>query len=568
MFKSLKDKLSGWFKKKPEEEQPGEPKKVEEKKVVKESDTKSVEKTGNKEAVVEDKNKATEVKEKTVKKEEVAVSNDVKERKKPDVEGAKKTEIKGRASEKEEKKVEEKEVKSETKEDIAEKVPARPPGAVREKELSKKEVEAGEPEEKKKVEEKEVTVEKKSGFFGKIKKAFSGKDLEDEAEEVEELKKEVDEKSEELEDELFEESDKKVSKKKAKKFEKVKKAALESEKEFEKEEVDIRGEELLEDVKEKEVEAGKDEEEPLAEKEVHEEVESGGGFFGKLAKRLTTSELAEKEFDEFFDEFEFTLLEHNVALGVVDKIRESLNKSLVGKKFSSKEVEGKILGALKGAIEGVLIEPEDLIGKIKAKGGKDPFVILFFGINGSGKTTSVAKLAHKLKKEGFGVVMAAGDTFRAASIEQLETHGERLGIEVVKSDYGKDPASVAFDAISHAKKKKAKVVLIDTAGRMYTRSNLMREMEKIVKVSKPDLKIFVGESITGNDATEQAKMFAETAGIDGIILSKADVDEKAGTILSVSWVTGKPIFYLGVGQNYEDLQVFSKNSVLKNLGLD
>ena len=131
-----------------------------------------------------------------------------------------------------------------------------------------------------------------------------------------------------------------------------------------------------------------------------------------------------------------------------------------------------------------------------------------------------------LLDKDYSVVLAAADTFRAAAIDQLQEHADKLKVNMLKHDYGSDPAAVAFDAIQHAKKHKKKVVLIDTAGRMYTKANLMKEMEKIVKVSKPDLKIFVGESITGNDATEQAKMFNETAGIDGIILTKADVDEK------------------------------------------
>ncbi|MBU0467364.1 MAG: signal recognition particle-docking protein FtsY [Nanoarchaeota archaeon] len=311
-------------------------------------------------------------------------------------------------------------------------------------------------------------------------------------------------------------------------------------------------------------ELGEETEEEVEEKAVEEKK----SFFGFLARKLTTSELKEEDFDSVFDEIEMTLLENNVALGVVDKIKESLKGDLVGKKFSKKEVEGKILGALKNAIDGVLIEGGGLIEKIKRKESKEPFVILFFGINGSGKTTSIAKLAWKLKKEGIEPVLAAGDTFRAASIEQLETHATKIGVEIVKGDYGKDPASVAFDAIAFARKHKKKVVLIDTAGRMYTKQNLMKEMEKIVKVSKPDLKIFVGESITGNDAVEQARTFNETVGIDGIILSKADVDEKAGTILSVSYVTGKPIFYLGVGQKYVDLEEFSKKNVFEGLGLE
>lgn len=290
------------------------------------------------------------------------------------------------------------------------------------------------------------------------------------------------------------------------------------------------------------------------------------GFFSKLKQKLTTSELKKDEFEEMFMELELSLLENNVALEVVDKIRESLAKDLVGIQVKKSEADEKILSSLKSAISQVLIEPPNLIEKIKSHKGK--FVILFFGINGTGKTTSIAKLAWKLKQEGISCVLAAGDTFRAASIEQLETHANKIEVPIVKGEYGKDPASVAFDAIKYAEKNKIQVVLIDTAGRMYTHGNLMREMEKIVKVSQPEMKIFVGESITGNDALDQARSFNETAGIDGIILSKADVDDKAGTILSVSYITGKPILFLGVGQEYKDLQVFSKEKVFEGLGLE
>ena len=305
----------------------------------------------------------------------------------------------------------------------------------------------------------------------------------------------------------------------------------------------------------------------VSEDEVVEELAEDGGFFSKLAKRMSSSVLSKENFDEFFDEFEMTLLENNVSLAVVDKIRESLENSLVGNSFKKSEVKDKILDSLKRSIDIILLEGVDVVDKIK-KSRKTPFVILFFGINGSGKTTSIAKFAWKLKKAGLDVVLAAADTFRAASIEQLKTHGEKIGVDVVAQNYGSDPAAVAFDAIQHAKKTNKQVVLIDTAGRMYTASNLMKEMEKIVRVAKPDMKIFVGESITGNDATEQAKMFNDVAEIDGVILSKADVDEKAGTILSVGYVTGKPILYLGVGQEYKDLEAFSKKRVFEGLGLD
>lgn len=318
---------------------------------------------------------------------------------------------------------------------------------------------------------------------------------------------------------------------------------------------------------EPEVIEGRHEEEPEEETEEGEkEAEEKKGFFARLAQKITASALSENDFDEFFDEFEMVLLEHNVALEVVDTIRSSLKTQLVGKHFKKSEASEKIWDALKNSIDGILIEAPDLLEQIKKKDGT--FVIIFFGINGSGKTTTIARLGHFLKSKGISCVMAAGDTFRAASIEQLKHHGEKIGIPVVAQQYGADPAAVAFNAIQYAKKHGAKVVLIDTAGRMHTKVNLLREMEKIIRVAQPDLKLFVGEAIAGNDVVEQVKAFHENAGIDGLILTKADVDDKAGAILSVSSVTGKPIYFLGVGQNYEDIERFTKKSVLKNLGLE
>ena len=198
---------------------------------------------------------------------------------------------------------------------------------------------------------------------------------------------------------------------------------------------------------------------------------------------------------------------------------------------------------------------------------KDPFVILFCGINGTGKTTTIAKIATFLKENDLSCVLAAGDTFRAASIEQLETHAKKLKVPIVKSNYGSDPASVAHDAISYAKKNKIQAVLIDTAGRLHSNTNLMDEMKKIVRVAKPDLKIFVGESLTGNDIIEQVKSFNWSIGIDGIILTKADIDERGGTALSVGFVTKKPILYLGTGQEYDKIEVFDKKKFIERLGL-
>lgn len=297
-----------------------------------------------------------------------------------------------------------------------------------------------------------------------------------------------------------------------------------------------------------------------------DEVKEEFSFFSKIKTYLSTSKLTKDKFDEAFHEMEITLLENNVALEAVDSIRESLEEQLVGKEIKKDKIDETLIESLKNSILSVLHEPKDILKLIKEKEG--PFVILFFGINGTGKTTSIAKLAHFLKKRDISCVVAGADTFRAAAIEQLKTHADKIGVPMISGNYNADPASVAYEAIENAKKNGKKVVLIDTAGRMYTKDNLMREMEKIVRVSKPDLKIFVGESITGNDAIDQVKTFNETIGIDGIILTKADVDEKAGTILSVSKVTEKPIFFLGTGQEYTDFEPFTKKTVLKNLGIE
>ncbi|PIN90467.1 signal recognition particle-docking protein FtsY [Candidatus Pacearchaeota archaeon CG10_big_fil_rev_8_21_14_0_10_34_76] len=324
-------------------------------------------------------------------------------------------------------------------------------------------------------------------------------------------------------------------------------------------------------VKDKEIE------EPLQQEEIskikteelkEEELEKKPSFLSRFAKKisLSTTTLEKEHIDEIFEPLEFILLENNVALEVVDRIKENLSKDLIGIEVKKGTIEKTISDSLKESISSVLVEAPDLIEEIKKKSGV--YTIVFFGINGSGKTTSLAKLAYKLKSNGISCVFAAGDTFRAASIEQLEKHASNLGLNVIKQQYGSDPAAVAFDAKKYAEKNKIKCLLIDTAGRMYTKENLIKEMEKIIRVIKPDLKIFVGESIAGNDSIEQAKTFNEAIGIDGIILSKADVDEKGGTALSVSYVTGKPIYFLGEGQDYKDLIEFKKSAILNSLGLE
>ena len=287
-------------------------------------------------------------------------------------------------------------------------------------------------------------------------------------------------------------------------------------------------------------------------------------FFSRM-KSGFSYKITENEFNDIFDDLELLLLDNNVALDAVDDIKNNLEKKLVGREIKKEELENEIKNELKAAIEDILIEPDNPLEFIKI--ADKPYKILFFGINGTGKTTSIAKITSFLKNAGFSVVLAAGDTFRAASIEQIGEHADKLNVPLIKQDYGADPAAVGYDAIQYAKKNKIDVVLIDTAGRMHTKSNLMAEMEKIIRVTEPDLKVFVAESIAGNDAVDQAKAFHEAVDIDGIILSKADIDEKGGTIISVSHATGKPIFYLGTGQNYEDLELFNKQKFVDSLGL-
>lgn len=283
------------------------------------------------------------------------------------------------------------------------------------------------------------------------------------------------------------------------------------------------------------------------------------GFFIKFKKKLT-----EEKFEELFEELEMILLQNNVAYESVESIENSLAEKLIGKNL--KEIN--LAKELNEAIESILINPPNFIKTIKdSLEVKSPFIIVFMGINGAGKTTTIAKVASYLQKNKLSVSLAAADTFRAASIEQIQQHADKLKVHLTKKDYGSDPASVGFDAITHAKKNKIDVVLIDTAGRMQNKDTLMKEIEKIVRVTKPDMNIFLGESITGNDATEQAKTFNETVGLTGIILSKSDVDEKGGTAISVSQATGKPIFFLGTGQKYEDLEIFDKKKVVEKLGL-
>lgn len=279
-----------------------------------------------------------------------------------------------------------------------------------------------------------------------------------------------------------------------------------------------------------------------------------------LVNKVTTTELKSENLRPILSEFKISLAENDVALPVAERICDEMEKRLDG-------VQVKRLEDRKGIVEKnlreVLLEimlTNNRIDLLKAAEEKrkksEPFVIAFVGINGTGKTTTVAKVARFLNKKGFSVVLGCSDTYRAGSIEQLEEHSKRLGIRMVKHKYGADPAAVAYDTIEHAKAHAINVVLIDTAGRMQTNQNLMNELAKVKRVVNPDLTILTVDSLTGNDAVMQAEEFHKSVGVDATILTKVDADIKGGSALSVTYVTKKPILFIGVGQRYDDLEEF------------
>jgi fused signal recognition particle receptor len=279
-----------------------------------------------------------------------------------------------------------------------------------------------------------------------------------------------------------------------------------------------------------------------------------------LVNKVTTAELKSENLRPILSEFKISLAENDVALPVAERICDEMEKRLDG-------VQVKRLEDRKGIVEKnlreVLLEimltnnKIDLLQAVEEKRRKnEPYVIAFVGINGTGKTTTIAKVARFLNKKGYSVVLGCSDTYRAGSIEQLEEHSKRLGIRMVKHKYGADPAAVAYDTIEHAKAHGINVVLIDTAGRMQTNQNLMNELAKVKRVVNPDLTILTVDSLTGNDAVMQAEEFHKSVGIDATILTKVDADIKGGSALSVTYVTKKPILFIGVGQRYDDLEEF------------
>lgn len=296
--------------------------------------------------------------------------------------------------------------------------------------------------------------------------------------------------------------------------------------------------------------------------------ESLKSAFSSAAKSLGERELKEADIDAVLSELEISLLESDVALDVIDSIKSDLKDRLVGTSVARKEIEGFVRSSLVEIVSGLFdaAGSVDLPGEIaRKKQTGDPYIVVFVGINGTGKTTSLSKVASLLQGLEFSVAVAAADTFRAGAIEQLREHTKRLGVKIIAQNYGADPAAVARDAVLYAKSHRVDCVLVDTAGRMQTSRNLMEQISKITAVVRPDLRIFVGDSLAGNDTVSQAREFHEHVKFEGSILTKADADARGGAALSIVHATSTPVMYVGTGQEYGDLRPFEKESFLRTV---
>ena len=275
--------------------------------------------------------------------------------------------------------------------------------------------------------------------------------------------------------------------------------------------------------------------------------------------------IRESHLENVLWEMELALLQSDVAMEALEDMKAIIKKRLVGLRVENRS---DIVPTIEKALKASLVE---LLSKnvfnpdILLEDRETPLVVAFVGVNGTGKTTSIARITHWLKENGKSVVLAAADTFRAGAIEQLDLHATKLGCKIIKHQSGGDPAAVAFDAVEHAKAKHRDIVLIDTAGRMQTNSNLMDEMKKIRRVASPDLVIFVGDSLAGNDAVEQAKKFHEAVDVDAVVLTKLDVDAKGVAALSISSAIDKPIAFVGIGQEYEDIMPFDASWIVERI---
>ncbi|MFB6192196.1 MAG: signal recognition particle-docking protein FtsY [Haloarculaceae archaeon] len=275
--------------------------------------------------------------------------------------------------------------------------------------------------------------------------------------------------------------------------------------------------------------------------------------------------ITEEELEEPLEQLELELLQGDVEMSVAREITGNLREELVGETRAQVQtgqhmVERAIGDALYDVISVGQFDFEERVAE-----ADKPVTIVFTGVNGVGKTTTIAKLARRFEELGLSVVLANGDTYRAGANEQIREHADRLGTKLISHEQGGDPAAVIYDAVEYAEANGIDVVLGDTAGRLHTSDDLMSQLSKIDRVVDPEFTLFVDEAVAGQDATQRAEKFNDAAEIDGVVLTKADADANGGAAVSVAHVTGKPILYLGVGQEYDDIERFDPQVIVDRL---
>lgn len=287
----------------------------------------------------------------------------------------------------------------------------------------------------------------------------------------------------------------------------------------------------------------------------------------KRAAALATGKVVieEEDLEDPLWELEMALLESDVEMQVAEEILDTVRANILGETRAQVDTTAELVeSALADALADVISVGQFDFEKAVSEADK-PLTIIFTGVNGVGKTTTIAKLTQYLESRGFSAVMANGDTYRAGASEQIQSHADALDTKLIAHEQGGDPAAVLYDAVEYAEANDVDVVLGDTAGRLHTSNDLMAQLEKIDRVVEPDMTLFVDEAVAGQDAVERAKKFNDAAQIDGAVLTKADADSNGGAAISIAYVTGKPILFLGIGQEYSDLQRFDPDALVEQL---
>ena len=287
----------------------------------------------------------------------------------------------------------------------------------------------------------------------------------------------------------------------------------------------------------------------------------------KRAAAFATGKIVieEEDLEDPLWQLEMALLGSDVEMSVAEEILETIREKMIGETRAQVQSTGELVSeALHDALFDVIsVGQFDFEGRVVES--DKPVTIIFTGVNGVGKTTSIAKLSRYFEKRGLSTVLANGDTYRAGANEQIGKHADNLGAKLISHEQGGDPAAVLYDAVEYAEAHDIDVVLGDTAGRLHTSSDLMAQLEKIDRVVAPDMTLFVDEAVAGQDAVQRAKKFNEAAEIDGAILTKADADSQGGAAISIAYVTGKPILFLGTGQGYDHLERFDPEALVADL---